>query len=340
MQALVIGGTRNLGPGIVAALLERGYSVAVLHRGITKAELPRGVEELFADRTDSAALRAAVGNSSFDVIVDTTLYHAREAEQAIDIFKGRAGRYVFLSTGAVYLVRTDLARPFREQDYEGPIFVAPPATDEHAYRSYQYGANKRAAEDVFAAADFPCIRLRLPNVHSERDHYSRIHNYLARLWDGGPLVLPDIPHLPVRHVYGADVVAAITKVIAAPKLRVPHPGAPDFGAQGGIRTAYNIGQDETYSVEEFLALLASAAGAKLKLVRVPEAELKSRGLLYNCSPFSDPWMSALDNALSKRELGMQYTPTLEYVAKLVAHYRNLPPPSAYTQRSAELELVK
>jgi len=34
MRALVIGGTRNLGPSIVQALLEGGYDLTVFNRGL------------------------------------------------------------------------------------------------------------------------------------------------------------------------------------------------------------------------------------------------------------------------------------------------------------------
>src|SRR5689334_10419129 len=135
MEALVIGGTRNLGPGIISALLAEGFSVTVLHRGQTRTELPHGVREVFADRADAGALRAASGGHSFDVIVDTTLYTGREAEDVINIFSGRVGRYVFLSTGAVFLVRTGLKRPYRESDYDGPTDAAPEGS-KHDYESW------------------------------------------------------------------------------------------------------------------------------------------------------------------------------------------------------------
>ncbi len=326
MNALVIGGTRNLGPGIVAALREHGYRVSVLHRGQTPAALPADVEELFADRTQAAELRQATRERSFDVVVDTTLYNGREAREAVEIFSGRIGRYIFLSTGQVYLVRVGAQRPFREDAYDGPVMPEPPPADDFNHRNWLYGDGKRAAEDVFraTAGAFPFTSLRLPMVNSRRDHYARLHNYLARLWDGGPLLLADGPELPVRHVYGDDVVAAILRAIALP-------------AAAG--QAYNIGQDDAYSVPTFLALLAAEAGVVPRLVRVPRAELDARGLLPACSPFSDPWMSALDNTSSKRELGMRYTPAPDYLRVLVEHYRALPPPAGYAQRGAELELA-
>jgi hypothetical protein len=71
---------------------------------------------------------------------------------------------------------------------------------------------------------------------------------------------------------------------------------------------------------------------------VPRAQLDAHMLLPACSPFSDAWMSELDNALSKAELGMQYTPAREYLARLVEHYATQPRREVAGYRHRELEL--
>src|SRR5437899_12107216 len=102
--ALVIGGTRNLGPDLVAALLARGDGVTVLNRGLTPDDLPREVERLPADRSDAGALAAALRGRAFDLAVDTTLYTGADARAVSRILAGQVGRYVFWSSGQVYLV--------------------------------------------------------------------------------------------------------------------------------------------------------------------------------------------------------------------------------------------
>ncbi len=49
-------------------------------------------------------------------------------------------------------------------------------------------------------------------VNSERDHYDRIYGYFLRIQDEGPILIPDEDGAPVRHVYGEDVVQAITRL--------------------------------------------------------------------------------------------------------------------------------
>jgi nucleoside-diphosphate-sugar epimerase len=312
------------------ALLQRGYEVSVFNRGHTPDDLAPQVERLRGDRTDPAQLAAALGRRTFDLVVDTALYTGREAVAALELFSGRVGRYIFLSTGQVYLVRTGAERPFKEEEYCGPLMLRPAESRPSDVRNWLYGIEKREVEDAMALAwtnsRFPFTGLRLPMVNSERDHYDRIYGYFLRLQDAGPILVPDDQDLLLRHVYGGDVVQAILRLT---------------GSDLGKGQAYNIGQDEAVSLEEFLRMLAECARRPLKLARLPRPSLESSGLLPDCSPFSDPWMSALDNSRSKRELGMEYTPLEAYLGKLVAFFQSAPKRaiSGYNRRKRELDLA-
>jgi nucleoside-diphosphate-sugar epimerase len=164
-------------------------------------------------------------------------------------------------------------------------------------------------------------------VNSERDHYDRIYGYFLRLQDGGSIVVPEGNGLPVRHVYGDDVIQAIV-------------GLAENGL--GMGRAYNLGQDETFTLEQFLELLAGLMHRPLKIVQAPREELECEELLPHCSPFSDTWMSSLDNSRSKAELGITYTPMRDYVKKLVSYYQAVRPREieGYAQRAKELELAR
>jgi nucleoside-diphosphate-sugar epimerase len=331
MRSLVLGGTRNLGPSIVQGLLQEGHEVAVFNRGQTRDDLPEEVERLRGDRTDPAQLKKVLGGREFDLVVDTTLYTGAEAEATVELFSGRVGRYIFLSTGQVYLVRVGLQRPFKEEDYDGPVMPEPPKSDEGNHSNWLYGFDKREAEDVFARAwtrqQFPFTSLRLPMVNSERDHFDRIYGYFLRLKDGGPILVPEGRDLPVRHVYGDDVVQAITRLTTG---------------ETGKGRAYNVAQDDTLTLEQFLELLAETVHRTLKIIRVPREKLEQEGLLPECSPFSGQWMSSIENERSKAELRMQYTPMSSYVKKLVSYYQAIPTKKieGYVQREKELKLVQ
>ncbi|RPI27254.1 MAG: NAD-dependent epimerase/dehydratase family protein [Acidobacteria bacterium] len=329
MKVLIIGGTRNLGHQLCLRLLKEGWETTVLNRGQTPDELPASVKRLRADRQDPGQLRAALRGRVFDAVVDFALYTGEEARTTVKLLGGQTGLYVFVSSGQVYLVRTGVERPFKEEDYDGPVMPAPEESPSD-YRNWKYGVEKRQVEDVLTEAwqtsRFPFVSLRLPIVNSERDHYHRLYGYLLRFWDRGPILVPHGPHLPIRHVYGADVIETIRRLVGRP---------------AGMGQAWNIGQDETVTLDEFLGLLAQVDGSRLNVKRISREALDKAGLIPACSPFSDPWMSELDNTKGKRELALTYTPLAVCLEKLVAHYRSKPRniPPGYARRAEELKLA-
>jgi nucleoside-diphosphate-sugar epimerase len=330
-DVLILGGTRNLGHVTALELLHADHHVTVLNRGLTADELPPAVERLRADRADSASVSTAVGSRSFDLILDTTTYTGEDARDAIDLFDGRVGRFVFISSGQVYLVRAGLEAPVHEDDYAGRVIDEPDDPRERA--EWQYGIGKRDAEAAFSDAwreqGFPVTTLRLPMVASERDHYGRIQAYLARLDDGAPLLIPDTNGRQLRHVHVADVARLIRGLITSPV---------------GIGRAYNISYGQSIGLEEFLELLARLANRELRLIREKVGVLERSGLLPHCSPFSGKWMSVLDNSRSIGELrgaGIAYASPQEYLPDLIDDYENrwrrhsVTPPG-YDQRPAEV----
>jgi len=310
--------------------VKRGHSVTLFNRGVTAADLPNEVERLFGDRSNPRDLQNAFRNRTFDAVVDTTLYTGADTRPTIDALEDKAGHYIFISTGQVYLIRTGVERPFREEDYEGELMPAPPEKNVSDYNNWLYGKDKRDAEDLLFQAwkqsGFPVTALRLPMVNSERDHFGRILGYVRRIEDGGPILIPEGNGLPLRHVYGEDVAQAVVDLIESGQ---------------GKGQALNLSQDETVSLEDFLACVAEILSVKLKIVRVPRAKLESAGLLPSCSPFSDPWMSALDNARSKTECGLRYTPLQQYLQTIVLHYKKNSAlvPEGYKTRKLELRVA-
>ncbi len=330
MNILVIGGTRNLGHLLVHQLIAQGHRVSVFNRGLTRDELPEQVERLRGDRTKKQQLARALDGKSFDVVIDNALYKQEEAEEIAALLKGRVGHYLFLSSGQVYLVREGAARPFTEDQYAGRLMPAP-KPNTYGYEEWLYGVDKRRVEDALHKAwetnKFPYTSLRLPMVNSERDHFNRLYNYVLRLNDGDPILAPSTPNFPLRHIYGGDVIRALLLLIETGK---------------GKGQVYNISQDETLTLEEFLGIVGDLMGVQPQVVRLKRDLLEANGFLPDCSPFSERWMSELDNTRSKTELGMTYTPVREYLERILRYYAENPPPTprSYLRRRSELLLLE
>jgi len=255
-KILIIGGTGNMGYYLSKKLAESGADLTILNRGITKEDLPDNIHRLHVDRTDSKQLRRARLAKSFDIVIDFVLYRGAEAETIIELFAGGIDHYIMVSSGQVYLVREDAPRPFHEEDYEGRLMPAP-KENSYAYEEWRYGIQKREAEDrlrqEWTQSKFPHTILRLPMVNSVRDPFNRLFNYFLRLRDGGEILVPETPNFALNHVYALDVVAAIHLIIQSGK---------------GKGQAFNIAQDETVSLDEFLSILAELMNTQARILRV------------------------------------------------------------------------
>jgi nucleoside-diphosphate-sugar epimerase len=208
--------------------------------------------------------------------------------------------------------------------------IPAPKANTFAYEEWLYGIDKRKAEDVIIKAGqeqgFPFTSLRLPMVNGERDHFSRLYSYVLRLKDGGPILVPETPDYALRHIYSQDVVKAILLSMK----------------QSAKGRAYNISQDETTSLEEFLNIVGDLLAVQPHLIHFRRGLLEANGFLPDCSPFSERWMSELTNERSKAELGMTYTPLRDYLGKIIAYYDANPPrdPVGYKRRHREIQFAQ
>ncbi len=330
MDILVVGGTRFVGYLLVWRLLAAGHRVTLFNRGTIPDPWGDRVERLHGDRTTGDFARLLAGRS-FDAAVDFAAYAASDVREAAAVLGGRVGHYVFISSGQVYLVRDDCPRPAREADYDGPLLPRPAGSDDAA--QWDYGMGKRACEDALAEAwsheGFPATRLRIPIVHGERDYSRRLESYLWRLFDGGPLLVPDGGHHVCRHVYGADVARAIAAML---------------GNKTTFGQAYNLAQEEARTVMGLLTLMAEVVGVEPHLVPVPGAVLEAQRIPpVGVSPLSGNYMSYLDPARAQVELRFRHEPLRQYLGHIVASFLANPPvgpPDNYRHRPAELDLAR
>ncbi|MCW3491830.1 NAD-dependent epimerase/dehydratase family protein [Microbacterium sp. SSM24] len=137
-RVLYIGGTGTISAACVRRSVAAGDEVTVLNRGSSRRPLPHGVRELVADVRDAAAVRQAVGAAEYDAVADFLSFTPAHVGTALDLFEGRTGQYVFLSSASAY------EKPPRRL----------PVTESTPLRNpfWQYSRDKIACEDLLVAA--------------------------------------------------------------------------------------------------------------------------------------------------------------------------------------------
>jgi nucleoside-diphosphate-sugar epimerase len=197
MRLLVLGGTEFAGRAVVEAALGRGWEVTVLNRG--RQRPPAGVRALRGDRTAADGL-AALAEGTWDVVVDTWSAAPRAVRDSARLLRGRAGRYVYVSTRSVYAWPAPAG-----YDEDAPLVEdAEPDAD-----ATDYARDKRGAEialvDTFGADRSVLVRAGL--ILGPYENIGRLPWWLARIARGGPVLAPGPRELPLQYVDVRDLAA-------------------------------------------------------------------------------------------------------------------------------------
>lgn len=235
--ALVVGGSRFIGPALVAHLQREGYRVSVLNRGSGNHMLPAGVEVLVCDRKDHSALSHVLAGRSWDTVFDAVAYVPEDTSgllKALD--RSRLRHFVHVSTCSVYLPAKVL--PIKENFPRG---AQGPGND--------YGDNKFLIEEILFGAyrdeGLPVTVVRPGYIYGPRNSVYREAFYFDRLLAGRPLLVPGDGTAITQFGYVDDLTGLMVAVL---------------GNERAIGEAYNFAGEYVLTLNEYLLLAARAVG--------------------------------------------------------------------------------
>ncbi|HET6758937.1 MAG TPA: NAD-dependent epimerase/dehydratase family protein, partial [Propionibacteriaceae bacterium] len=103
LRVLFLGGSGIISSACCRLAVQRGLDLYALNRGVTQLRpLPAEVRILHADIRDQASVRQALGDHEFDVVVDWIAFTPEHIETDLELFRGRVGQYVFISSASAY----------------------------------------------------------------------------------------------------------------------------------------------------------------------------------------------------------------------------------------------
>ena len=246
MRILVLGGTSFVGRAIVEDALRTGAEVTLFGRGKTGTDLFGDLTRLIGDRDTGDY--AALGAGSWDAVVDASGYVPRHVGQAMDALGERAGRYLFISSHAVY--RHDGVGPGSTEDTPR----RPPVRDTEELTNDTYGPLKVACEDdVVARYGARATIVRPGKVAGPHDWQRGLTHWVRRAARGGRVAVPGDPRQPVQVIDSRDLARLVVQLLADDR-----PGA--FHAVGPAAPVTLGGVVET---------CARAAGTEVDIVPVP-----------------------------------------------------------------------
>jgi nucleoside-diphosphate-sugar epimerase len=247
MQVLIFGGTRFMGRYAIQAMLAAGHEVTVANRGSRPPE--PGVTTLVCDRSLPGALDV-LGERHVDVVIDFSAYSSQWVAEAGARFAGRIGRYIFISSCAVYSESQNF--PLTE---DGP--VGPPHLHE------AYAAEKIRSEQLLVEFSqrgaFQTVACRLPFVLGPENYEDRESFVFSRLHAKQPILLTNGGNALYSFVYAGDVAQALLALMGA-----------DERVDG---QAFNIVLPQATTARGFVEACAAVADQPADMRTVPLAEL-------------------------------------------------------------------
>ncbi|MFB9907611.1 NAD-dependent epimerase/dehydratase family protein [Allokutzneria oryzae] len=280
MRILVLGGTSFVGRTIVEDALRTGAEVTLFSRGRTGSELFPDVPRLVGDRDtgDYDALR----DGTWDAVVDVSGYVPRHVGQAMDALGDRVGRYLFISSHAVY------AREDVEPGSDETAPLRPEVRDTEELDDATYGPLKVACEnDVAARYGRRATIVRPGKVAGPHDPSEMFTYWVRRAAQGGRVALPGRPEQPVQVIDSRDLARLVVRLVR--------------DERDGVFNA--VGPAEPTTLGGLIETCARVAGTQVEIVPVtPEA-------LPPLFPLIRPnWPTQQRSAARARAAGMPSTP--------------------------------
>ncbi|MEU8660657.1 NAD-dependent epimerase/dehydratase family protein [Actinoplanes philippinensis] len=190
MRILVLGGSGFVGRSIAELAAGRGDDVTVFNRG--HATAPAGTRTIIGDRRTPTGLDA-LGDSTWDAVVDTWSADAAVVGAAARALHGRAGHYTYISSRSVYVLGEDRLVPDDEPGYAG---------------------DKRRGEQAAHAFGGPLLLARAGLILGPYENIGRLPWWLNRLRRGGPTLAPGPYDLPLQYLDTRDLAAFVLDAAA------------------------------------------------------------------------------------------------------------------------------
>jgi len=246
LRVLFIGGSGIISSACSHLAVQRGIKLSVLNRGATHLRpLPPGAEVLHGDIRDPLAAREVLGDREWDAVVDWVAFTPEHVRGDIDLFRGRTGQYVFISSASAY--QTPPSRV--------------PVTESTPLRNpfWQYSRDKIACEDLLVEAyrenGFPATIVRPSHTYDRTSiPFDGKWTALARMRAGKEVVVHGDGTSLWTLTHHADFARGFVPLLGHPRT---------------VGEAFQITSDDVLTWNQIAETLAAAAGATARIVHVP-----------------------------------------------------------------------
>jgi nucleoside-diphosphate-sugar epimerase len=246
LKVLFLGGTGVISSACAARAIEQGVDLHVVNRGQSSDRpLPPEARIVHADIRDRQALAEALGDEEFDAVVDWLAFTPDHVEADVEMFRGRTGQYVFISSASAY--QTPPSRI--------PVVESTPLRNPF----WQYSRDKIACEDLLTSRyrddGFPMTIVRPSHTYDRTMvPFDGGWTAVARMRAGKPVVVHGDGTSLWTLTHHTDFARGFVPLLGNPR---------------SLGEAFHITSDDVLTWNQIAQALADAAGAEAHVVHVP-----------------------------------------------------------------------
>ncbi|GAA3197272.1 SDR family oxidoreductase [Dactylosporangium siamense] len=291
MKVLFIGGSGIISSACTALAVRRGIDLHVLNRGeSTTRPLPPEVTVLRGDIRDPASARAALAGHTFDAVVDWVAFTPSHVLADIELFRGRTGQYVFISSASAY--QTPPARL--------PVVESSPLRNPF----WQYSRDKIACEDllvqVYRDKGFPATIVRPSHTYDRTlTPFDGGWTACARLRQGREVVIHGDGTSLWTLTHHEDFAKGFVPLLGHPRA---------------IGDVFQITSDDVLTWNQIAEHMAAALGVPAKLVHVPSDAIAAADPEWGAGLLGDKAHSMVFDNSKLRALVPDYVATIPFHA--------------------------
>jgi nucleoside-diphosphate-sugar epimerase len=277
MKVLFIGGTGIISSACTDLAVKQGIDLYLLNRGKSSRPTPAGVKVLTGDINDPASAKDALGSNDFDAVVNWIAFGTDQIKRDLDLFRGRTGQYVFISSASAYQTPPSNL-PIRESTpLDNPL--------------WEYSRNKIACEEMLVQAyrteKYPITIVR-PSHTYDKTLLPFDHGYTVfkRMLDGKPVVVHGDGTSIWTLTHHADFAKGFNGLL---------------GNSGAIGEAFHITNDEWLTWNQIYDIVAAKAGVEAKKVHIASQTIAKHNSRIGPGLLGDKANSSIfDNSKIKR----------------------------------------
>lgn len=323
-KILILGGTGFAGRILTGMLIRTGSDITLFNRGKRNPDLYKDVNRITGDRNTNDIEKIA--GFCWDVVIDFSGMLPPNIGKISELLKGKAGRYIFVSTASVYDFENEHTSGLMNED-----FKLLECTDEQRNNPdyYEYYGNKKAqCERILLSADWLDVIISRPAlIYGRFDWSDRFYYWLYRAKYSTEIIIPDGGVCRSTNTFADDLARIIQYAINMPIHR----------------KIYNATTHQPVTIKAMLDLICSVLNTTPRYVSIPGENL----IKENIQPWTDipVWTGEFELLLDNSKLSADFKIMLksfgETVSETADYFSSLnwPAPKYGISLEREKELI-